>query len=221
MGINKLECQAVLFDLDGVLIDSSKCITRHWQEWADRHDLDINAVMQVAHGFRAIETIQMVAPHLDAEMEARQHLAREVFDHAGVTAIDGAAQLLAALPDGAWGIVTSGSTELAQARLAYVGLPVPRVLVTADDVQQGKPNPEPYQLGAEWLGVAAERCVVVEDAPAGIRAGKRAGMRVIGIASTHQRGELIETGADIVVDRLTDLKIGGVADSSCLTIQIE
>jgi sugar-phosphatase len=207
MGDNALECTAVLFDLDGVLIDSSACITRHWKEWAERNGLELQQVMQVAHGYRAIETIRAVAPQLDAEVEARWHLRREVEDHDGVTVIEGAQRLLAGLPAGAWGIVTSGSTELAKARLAYVSLPIPEVLVTADDVRQGKPSPEPYLRGAEGLGMAAEHCIVIEDAPAGIRAGKRAGMRVIGIASTHQREELLREGADFAVKQLADLEI--------------
>jgi sugar-phosphatase len=221
MGYNVLECEAVLFDLDGVLIDSSECITRHWQEWADRHGLDINQIMEVAHGMRTIDTMRRVAPRgLDVEAEERQFHAHEVTDHAGVTAIDGAPQQLAALPEGAWGIVTSGSRVLASRRLAYVGLPIPRVLVTADDVQHGKPSPEPYLLGAERLGVAFENCVVIEDAPAGIEAGKKAGMRVIGIAATHAREALLETGADIVIDRLADLTICRAANDRRLTIQI-
>jgi mannitol-1-/sugar-/sorbitol-6-phosphatase len=218
---NALECEAVLFDLDGVLIDSSQCITRHWKEWADRHGLDLNLIMQVAHGLRSIDTMRLMAPRgLDVEEEARQYDAQEVRDHAGVTAIEGAHQVLAALPEDAWAVVTSGSTQLARGRMAYVGLPIPRVLVTADDVQQGKPAPGPYLLGAKRLGAAVEECVVIEDAPAGIQAGKRAGMRVIGIAATHAREALLETGANIVIDRLADLIICKTANDRRLTIQI-
>ena len=133
----------------------------------------------------------------------------------------GRRQLLAALPEDRWAIVTSGSNRLARGRLAYVGLPAPRVLVTAEDVKDGKPAPEPYLMGAERLGVAAEACVVIEDAPAGILAGKRAGMRVIGVAATHTHEALLEAGADIVIDRLGDLKILTSADGGGLAIQIE
>jgi sugar-phosphatase len=117
----------------------------------------------------------------------------------------GAHALLSALPAHAWTIVTSGGAALARARLAAVGLPVPAQMVTADDVAQGKPAPEPYLLGAQRLGIAPERLLVVEDAPAGIQAGRSAGIRVLGIASTHTRSELLESGVTAVVDRLIDL----------------
>lgn len=163
--------------------------------------------MRVAHGIRTIETIRQVAPHLDAKKEADLFDAGEVVDTAGVVAINGASLLLASLPQDAWAIVTSGNPELARARLTTSGLPIPRVLVTAGDVRQGKPAPEPYLVGAKRLGLEARKCVVLEDAPAGVRAGKTAGMRVIGITSTHTRQMLIENGADFVVDRLRDLTI--------------
>ena len=221
MGYAILDCEVVLFDLDGVLVDSSQCITRHWQEWADRHSLDIDEIMQVAHGLRSGDTMRLVAPHLDIEAEERQYMAMEETDHEGVTAIDGARQVLARLPAESWAIVTSGSARLARGRLAYVGLPVPNVLVTAEDVKDGKPSPEPYLLGAKRLGVPFDKCVVIEDAPAGIQAGKSAGMRVVGIAATHTRQALLETGADVVIERLVDLKIFASADGRGLAIQIE
>lgn len=220
MGYAILECEAVLFDLDGVLIESSSCITRHWKDWADRHDLDIQQIMQVAHGLRSGDTMRLVAPHLDIEAEERQYMAMEETDHEGVTAIVGARQVLAALPEESWAIVTSGSSRLARGRLAYVGLPAPRVLVTAEDVKEGKPSPEPYLLGARKLGAAVEECVVIEDAPAGVQAGKSAGMRVIGIAATHTRQALLEAGADIVVEQLVDLNVFATEYSRRLTIQI-
>jgi sugar-phosphatase len=206
--VNGIECDAVLFDLDGVLIDSSTCIQRHWQEWADQHDLDVNLIMQQAHGMRTIETIRRVAPHLDAAREEALYTANEVRDTSGVVMIEGASQVLSTLPANAWGIVTSCSLDLAKARLNAVGLPLPGVLVTSDDVSQGKPDPQPYLVGARRLGVPAERCVVVEDAPSGIAAGKKAGMRVIAIASTLVPEALHENGADIVIERLVDLDIG-------------
>ena len=172
-----MECDAVLFDLDGVLIDSTTCIVRHWKQWAERHDLDLNAVMQVAHGIRTIETIRLVAPHLDAEKEEEQFTVLEVADTEGVVAIEGARRLVENLPKDVWAIVTSGSSELAKARLRRAGLPIPHMLVTADEVTHGKPAPEPYLLGAKRLGFAVERCIVIEDAPAGIEAGEKPGCR--------------------------------------------
>jgi mannitol-1-/sugar-/sorbitol-6-phosphatase len=221
MGYAILECEAVLFDLDGVLVDSSQCIQRHWQDWADRHGLELHQIMQVAHGLRSGDTMRLVAPHLDIESEERQYMAMEEIDHEGVTAIEGARQVLAALPEDSWAIVTSGSNRLARGRLAYVGLPVPNALVTAEDVKEGKPSPEPYLLGARKLGATVEECVVIEDAPAGIQAGKSAGMRVIGVASTHTPQALLQAGADIVIDRLVDLHIFTTDNSRHLTIKIE
>jgi sugar-phosphatase len=203
--MRQLACDAVLFDLDGVLIDSTSCITRHWAAWAGRHGLDVSAVMQVAHGFRTIETMRLVAPHLDVEKEAEVFTAGEIADTNGVVAIEGALQLLSALPGDAWAVVTSGSAELAAARMRRAELPIPATLVTADDVRRGKPAPDPYLLGATRLGVAAERCVAVEDAPAGIEAARAAGMRAIGIATTHQRAELLRSA--VIVDRLSALGI--------------
>jgi sugar-phosphatase len=217
---NKLECTALLFDLDGVLIDSSQCITRHWQAWAERHGLDIEAIMQVAHGLRAGDTMRQVAPHLDVEAEEREYLAVEENDHAGVVAIAGAGELLSGLPDGRWAIVTSAPRSLASRRLGYVGLPVPGLMVTAEDVRAGKPSPEPYLAGAARLGVAAGDCVVIEDAPAGIQAGKRAGMRVVGVAATHPPAALLEAGADAVVGRLSALRIRVAESDPRLIVEI-
>ena len=216
---NTLACDAILFDLDGVLIDSSACITRNWAAWAAPHGIDVAAIMAVAHGVRSIETIREVAPHLDAEAEAARLLALEVADTDGVIAMPGAHSLLASLPDGAWTIVTSGNRELAAARLAAVGLPVPAQMVTADDVTQGKPAPEPYLLGARRLGVATDRCLVIEDAPAGIQAGRSAGIRVLGVASTHAPEDLLANGVTAVANRLADIAVGDAGSGYRLTIQ--
>jgi len=202
--MTQLECDAILFDLDGVLIDSTSCIARHWEEWARHHGLKTATVMQVAHGLRTIETMRLVAPHLDAEREAERFTAVEVADTDGVVAIEGALPLLKGLPMGVWGIVTSGSNELAVARLRRAGLPIPRTLVSGDDVTQGKPAAGPYLAEAKRLGKAAERCVVIEDAPAGIKAARTAGMQVIGITTTHSQEEL---DCEVVVDRLSALRI--------------
>jgi sugar-phosphatase len=217
--MTQLECDAILFDLDGVLIDSSSCITRHWEEWARQHGLEMAAVMQVAHGLRTVETMRLLAPHLDAEKEAERFTATEVVDTDGVVPIEGALPLLEGLPNGTWAVVTSGSRDLAMARLRRAGLPIPQALVSGDDVTQGKPAPEPYLMGAKRLGKAVERCVVIEDAPAGIEAARAAGMRVIGMTTTHSREEL-ECAA--VVDRLSAVRIlVGEGQGNRLVVQIE
>jgi len=198
-------CAAILFDLDGVLVDSTRAVDREWREWAARKGVDGDAVMAIAHGVRTIEVIRRVAPHLDAEVEAAAIENHEAHDQRGVTVMPGAADLLKVIPDGRWGVVTSGSRLLAQNRLRYCGLPVPKVLVTSDDVTNGKPDPEPYLKGAEGLGLPAGDCLVIEDAPAGIEAGRAAGMKVIGMASTY-RPEILEQ-ADAVVQRLVQILI--------------
>jgi sugar-phosphatase len=203
--MRQMMCDAVLFDLDGVLIDSTGCVARHWTEWAGQHGLDVAAVMRIAHGLRPVDIIRRMAPHLDVEQEVRRFTAAEIADTDGIVAMDGAAELLAALPQDAWTVVTSGSVGLATARLGRAGLPVPATMVTADDVQRGKPAPDPYLLGAVRLGVPVERCVAVEDAPAGIEAALAAGMRVIGVATTHQPEDLFRS--TVVVERLSALRI--------------
>ena len=171
-------CSAILFDLDGVLVDSTRAVDREWREWAAHKGVDGDAIMAIAHGVRTIEVIRRVAPHLDAETEAAAIENHEAHDQRGVTVMPGAADLLKSIPAGQWGVVTSGSRLLAQNRLRYCGLPVPEVLVTSDDVTNGKPHPEPYLKGAQGLGFRPEECVVIEDAPAGIESARAGGMRL-------------------------------------------
>jgi sugar-phosphatase len=198
-------CDAVLFDLDGVLVDSSACVERHWRRWAAERGLDGDALMHFVHGRPTVETIRLVAPHLPAEAEAARLNAAEAFDTDGVVAIQGAAQLVRSLPSGTWAIATSGTRDTALTRIRHAGVPVPAVLVTADDVTHGKPDPEAYSIAATKLGLAPERCVVIEDAPAGVSAGRAAGMRVIAVATTHAPAALGE--ADVIAARLAAIQI--------------
>jgi sugar-phosphatase len=216
----QFECEALLFDLDGVLIDSWTAILRHWTEWANKHGLDINEIVRIAHGLRSIETMRAVAPHLDLEKELEEFNAHELLDTEGVKAIEGAQELLSSLPQDAWAVVTSATLELAKVRLKAVGLPLPGTWVTAEDVKRGKPDPEPYLTGAQRLGFSPQDCIVVEDAPSGVRAGKSAGMRVIGVATTHTHEELLEQGVDLVVDRLAELRLQGSLDGHRLVIRV-
>jgi sugar-phosphatase len=188
----KFECAAILFDMDGVLVDSTPAVARAWNRWALANGLDPKPVIDGAHGRRTVETIRAFAPHIDAEKEARRIESVEAMDLEGVTVIPGAAQLLRSLPEGKWGVVTSATRPMATSRLRDTGLVVPRVLVSADDVVNGKPHPEPYLKGAAGLGIAPELCLVFEDSPAGIRAANDAGMRVIALRTTYPPGELQE-----------------------------
>jgi|SRR5579862_2918770 len=198
-------CAAILFDLDGVLVDSTRAVDREWREWALRKGIDGDAVMAIAHGVRTLEVIQRVAPHLDAEAEADAIENHEAGDQAGVLVMPGAADLVHSIPDGRWGVVTSGSRLLASARLRFCGLPVPKVLVTADDVAHGKPHPEPYLQGAKRLGFDPAECLVIEDAPAGIQAARAAGTKVIGITSTYAADALQHANA--VIGKLAQVQV--------------
>lgn len=199
------EIDAVLFDMDGVLVDSWESIRRHWRAWAERHRLDVEAVMAQVHGKAGLDIIRATAPHLDAERETLLLAELEAADTEGVRRIDGADRLLAGLPAGRWAVVTSARENVARSRLQAVCLPVPEVLVTASEIRRGKPAPDGYLLAAERLGFAPESCLVVEDSPAGVEAAHRAGMKVIAVLSTHSAEELPES--DAVAARLEDLQV--------------
>jgi sugar-phosphatase len=203
--MRQLECEAIIFDLDGVLIDSSAVIERSWRLWAGERDLDEAEVLRLTPGRRMIEVVRRLAPHLDAEAEARRLAAREAADTDGLREVEGAVGLIRSLPPGVWAVATSGSRTTALARLRFAGLPVPEVLITADDVTRGKPDPQAYLLAAEGLGVSPAGCVVVEDAPAGIQAARAARMRVIAVVTTHAPQAL--AGADALVDSLLDIHV--------------
>ncbi len=196
-------CEAILFDLDGVLVDSTPCVSRVWSAWAHEHGLDAEYVVHVAHGQRTIETVRKVAPHLDAQQETDCIEQMEVNDTAGLRVLPGAEELLAKLPPERYTIVTSGTRRLATRRLQVVGLPVPVSMITADDVTRGKPDPEPYLAGARALRFEPAQCLVFEDAPSGIRAATSAGMGVIGLLTTFADRELV--GTDLVVASLQDV----------------
>jgi len=198
-------CSAILFDLDGVLVDSTRAVDREWREWARRKGVDGDAVMAIAHGVRTVEVIRRVAPHLDAEAEASAIENHEAGDQRGVTVMPGAADLLSSIPEGQWGVVTSGSRLLATNRLRHCGLPVPEVLVTSDDVTHGKPHPEPYLKGAQRLRLSPEDCLVIEDAPAGIQSARAGGMKVVGITSTYA-AEILNH-ADAVIGKLGQIQV--------------
>ncbi len=202
---HKFYCDAILFDLDGVLVNSSQVIERQWRLWAARNQIDMQAIMAVWHGRRAFEIIQIVAPHLDTVTEAGLVAAAEAADRKGLQVYPGAQQLLTTLPANHWAIATSGPLAVASTRLGHAGLPFPQIFVTGDDVQRGKPSPDPYLLAAARLNVPAQRCVVIEDAPAGIEAGLAAGAQVIAIASTNPPKELNQASA--VAAKLTDLRV--------------
>jgi mannitol-1-/sugar-/sorbitol-6-phosphatase len=198
-------CSAILFDLDGVLVDSTSSVDREWRAWARECGVDEEKVIAIAHGVRTIEVIRAVAPHLDAEAEVRRLESREADHQEGVAVMPGATELVNALPEGRWCVVTSGTRDLAAARLQWAGIPVPEVMITADDVVHGKPDPEPYLKGAQRLGFDPRECLVIEDAPAGIQSARAGGMKVIGMASTFSPSAL--KAADAVVRELAQIQV--------------
>jgi mannitol-1-/sugar-/sorbitol-6-phosphatase len=199
-----LRCSAILFDLDGVLVDSTRSVSRQWRRWAGENNLSPEKVLQIAHGVRTIEVVRRLTPHLNPEAEVNKIEQREADDTGGVVVMPGAAQLIQSLPAGRWGVVTSGTHRLATSRLRLAKLPWPRVLVSAEDVGKGKPDPEPYLHGAKLLGMNPAECIVIEDAPAGIVAAHAGGMKVIALTSTYPAPQLGE--ADAVVQSLAQIQ---------------
>jgi sugar-phosphatase len=216
MSSHVVKCRAILFDLDGVLVDSTANVERHWSDWGRRHGLAPENLLPIVHGRRAIDTIRVVTPWLDADAEFAELVRLESQDTGGVTAIPGAAELLARLDGARWAVVTSGARPVAVARLETAGLPIPEVLVTADQVQQGKPHPEGYLTGAALLDTDPTHCAVVEDAPAGAAAARAARARLVTVASTHSLEALGD--ADLALSSLLDLRLT-VADDGSLTLQ--
>ena len=203
--MKSLRCRALLFDMDGVLVDSTAAVARVWSVWARKHSLDPETVVKIAHGRPSISTIRELLPRANHEAEDREVEHLEIEDLDGIVALPGAAELLRALPANRYAIVTSATRPLAQVRLHAAGLPVPENLVTARDAKRGKPHPDPYLMGAQLLGVPPMECVVIEDAPSGIRAGKAAGVHVVALRTTASDAELQEAGADWVVDDCAEL----------------
>lgn len=205
--MQELTCHAILFDLDGVLVDSTACVERHWRRWAAGYGLDAELILAHSHGKRTLDTLREVASHLDLDLE-HEALAleqEEAKDLEGIVATPGALDLVAALPRKCWAIVTSATHGMAAARLEAVGLPIPRAFVTAEEVRQGKPHPEGYLKAASLLGVATHDCLVIEDAPAGIQAARAGEMRVLAITTTFPAEKLLE--ANIVTSGLQHLHL--------------
>jgi sugar-phosphatase len=202
-----MRCRGVLFDMDGVLVDSTAAVARVWSLWARKHGLDPETVVKIAHGRPSISTIRELLPKSDREAEDREVERLEIEDVEGIVALPGAAELLRAIPPKKYAIVTSATRALAEVRLRAAGLAVPANLVTARDVPRGKPNPDPYLMGAKILGVAPAECVVIEDAPSGVRAGKAAGARVVALRTTASDSELHEAGADCIVNDCGELSM--------------
>lgn len=211
----RFEVDAILFDIDGTLVDSTSAVNRSWSTWAQRRGLDPQKILAVCHGRRAADTLaDFVSADQVADAETELH-ALEMADLDSVVALPGAVELLSTLPENRWAAVTSGDRELMPARLAAAGVPVPHTMVTAEDVSVGKPDPSGYLLAAERLGVDPTRCLVVEDAPAGLKAGLAAGSRVLAVATSHKAEEVADFAHAVVLDlSACAVKVAEAADST-------
>ena len=212
----EFRCQALLFDLDGVLVDSRVVVERTWRLWAERHQLDPVALLQIAHGRRTRDTLEEAAPELATDAEVAWLDTTEFHDREGLIEVPGAKALLSRLPRDRWAVVTSCNRDLAAIRLTSAGLPLPDVLVTSEAVARGKPAPDGYLLGAKHLGYDPAVCLVFEDAPAGVAAGRAAGARVLGLTTSHTTKDLL--GADATVPDLSSIRVQ--ADDSGLVVTI-
>lgn len=217
--VNSIRCRGVLFDLDGVLVDSTPAVARVWTWWARKHGFpDPDEIVRLAHGRPSIDSIRELLPHADHEAESREVERREIEDTDGVIPLPGAVELLRNIPLEKWAIVTSCTRRLAEVRIAAANLPKPKQMVTSNDIRHGKPNPEPYLKGAQILGATGADCVVMEDAPAGIRAGKAAGAHVVALRTTAGDEELREAGADWIVDDCAELSVNPLSESEAFLL---
>ena len=204
--------------MDGVLIDSTPAVARVWRNWALAHGFPAEEVVARAHGRPSITTLRELLPHADHEAENKIVERMEMEDLQGVVPLPGAHELLASLPPNLWTIVTSSTRPLAEVRLRAAGLSIPERLVTSSDVVNGKPHPEPYLKAASALGQPGSACVVVEDAPAGIRAGRAAGARVIAFPTTSRQTDLAAAGADWILTSCRDISLADHASDLTLNL---
>jgi sugar-phosphatase len=188
VSVHAFEVDAVLFDLDGVMVRSERAIERAWKKWAKKRGVPWASLRSHIHGRLAIETIHAVLPDVPMELalqDAEEVMALQVGDARGCRPVPGVKKLLSALRPENWAIVTGCSPDMASSRLTAANYPLPDTLITCRDVKKGKPDPEGYRLAAERLNAECGRCLVLEDSPPGIVAAQRAGMAVIAFTTTH------------------------------------
>ena len=216
----QIRCRALLFDMDGVLVDSTPAVARVWTVWANRFGLNPAEVVRQAHGRPSIATIRELLPSADHLAENQAIEKAEIEDLEDVIALPGTIQLLGALPADRFAVVTSASRALALVRLRAAGFAIPKHLVTSSDIQRGKPDPEPYLRGAQILGFSPANCIVIEDAPAGIQSGKAAGSRVIALRTTTPDSALHAAGADWIVTDCSDIHLRPVDGGDNLILEL-
>jgi len=222
--MTRVLCSALLFDMDGVLVDSTAAVARAWTKWAIQQGMDPEFVIKAAHGRTSFASVQAILPQASDAVHRRENALleqAELSDVADIIALPGARELLAAIPSGQFAVVTSAIRELAEVRLRAAGLlELTRHLVSASDIQRSKPDPEPYRKGAATLGFPPAQCIVVEDAPSGVRSGKGAGCRVLAIRTTTHDEELLAEGADWVVNDCASIRLADPPSSGELALEL-
>lgn len=217
----EIQCAALLFDMDGVLIDSTPAVARVWRNWALAHHFDPGEVVARAHGRPSIMTIREYLPNADHEAENRIVEKAEMEDLDGVVPLPGARELLAALPHDRWTISTSATRALAEVRLRAAGLSIPKTMLTASEITHGKPDPEPYLKAAAALGFAPKDCVVVEDAVSGVRSGRAAGARVIAFPTTSSAEGLRAAGAEWILQNCGRVRVESTEPELRIRLDVE
>jgi|SRR6185437_7827470 len=205
-----ISVRGILFDMDGVLVSSIGSVERSWTQWAQAHQVDPALAIRMAHGRRAIETLQTLRPDLDSRSELLRLEEMEMEDNRDLKILPGVQRVLHELPADRWAVVTSATERLALRRMRDGGVPDPPRLVTADKVSKGKPDPEPYLAGAKLLGLPPEDCLVIEDAASGARAGHDAGCKVLATLFSHTLETL--SAADWIVNSLEDVRMAVIGN---------
>jgi mannitol-1-/sugar-/sorbitol-6-phosphatase len=222
--MTEIQCRALLLDMDGVLVDSTPAVARVWSRWAKMHGLDPESVVKQAHGRPSLATIVELLPNAGSEVHRRENHwmeQGELADFSDVIALPGTKELMSALPPSQVAVVTSAIRALAEVRLRAAGLlPYVQNMVTVDDIRRGKPDPEPYLKGAAKLNLPPSECVVIEDAPSGVRSGKAAGARVLAVRTTTGDEELLAAGADWIANDCSSLRIDPNSSATEIVLQI-
>ena len=222
--MTRIHCRGLLFDMDGVLVDSTAAVARACTSWAVKQGMDPEFVIKFAHGRTSLVSVQELLPNSPDAIHRRENAwleQAEMDDVADVIALPGARELLATIPANQFAVVTSATRPLAEVRLRAAGvLDFVSHLVSASDIRRSKPDPEPYLAGAAALNLPPANCIVVEDAPSGVRSGKDAGCRVLAIRTTTHDAELLASGADWVVNDCASIRLAAPPSPRELALEL-